>query len=153
MSDHVRAREPDGPETIVGSDAGQVRARESESTEDKDLRPSTSDRTENGRFAKGNKAAVGNPHASRVAKLRTAYLEECTEEKMRALVRSMLALAADGDVAAAREVCNRVFGQEVFAKIEHTGGELNVVFSKDWCGNDAHDRIAGMAAASAADPE
>lgn len=105
-----------------GKPGCEVRARAPES---QDLHPSTSDgdgRDSKGRFAKGNSAGKGNPHASRVAKLKTAYLEAVTAKDIRDVVLKLLELAKDGDVAAAREVCDRVFGKQVLAEIV-TGGD------------------------------
>ena len=63
-----------------------------------------------GRFAPGNKIAKGNPHAVKVAKLRTAALAAVKPADVRAVVRKLVELALAGDVAAAREVLQRCLG-------------------------------------------
>lgn len=55
-----------------------------------------------GRFLPGNKAATGNPHAKRIARLRTKLLATIRPADLAAVVKSMLDKARDGDVAAAR---------------------------------------------------
>ena len=55
-----------------------------------------------GRFAPGNKFAKGNPHASKVQKLRASMLSAITEDAVAAVVLSLLNLAIDGNVPAAK---------------------------------------------------
>ncbi len=55
-----------------------------------------------GRFLPGNKAATGNPHAKRIARLRSKLLATIRPADLAAVVKSMLDKARDGDVAAAR---------------------------------------------------
>ncbi|MFO0864961.1 MAG: hypothetical protein U0744_09970 [Gemmataceae bacterium] len=64
-----------------------------------------------GRFKNGNRGGPGNPFARRVAKLRQAMLEECAEEDLRELTRAMLNKAKQGDVAAARLICQYSLGK------------------------------------------
>lgn len=64
-----------------------------------------------GRFAKGNPGGPGNPHARRVARLRTLLLETVTDDDLRAIVRAMVEQAKRGDLAAIREVLNRLIGR------------------------------------------
>lgn len=66
-----------------------------------------------GRFGPGNKIAKGNPHAVRVAKLRTAALSAIKPKELAAVIRKLLELALAGDVAAAREVFQRTLGPAV----------------------------------------
>lgn len=63
-----------------------------------------------GRFVPGNRFARGNPHASRVAKLRTAALAAVTQRDLKAILRKLVALALAGNVAAAREILSRTLG-------------------------------------------
>ncbi len=80
------------------------------------IEPSTtgpSGRGTDGRFLTGNKAARGNPHARRVAELRSAALEEVSPDDMRKIIRKLIELAIDGDVAAAREVLSRTLGAPI----------------------------------------
>jgi hypothetical protein len=55
-----------------------------------------------GRFARGNKGGPGNPHARRVAALRSALLEALTPERMRTLAERLYDRALGGDTAAAK---------------------------------------------------
>jgi hypothetical protein len=64
--------------------------------------PAAGGRDAHGRFARGNRGGPGNPHARRVAELRSALLEALTPERMRALAESLYASALGGDVAAAK---------------------------------------------------
>lgn len=61
-------------------------------------------RTSAGRFGKGNKFSLGNPHSRRVAQLRSAIFAAVTEKDLRELMRSLLANAMQGDTAAAKLV-------------------------------------------------
>jgi len=65
----------------------------------------------NGRFAKGNPGGPGNPRAKQVALVRSMLLDAVTEDDIRAIVQTLVQKAKDGDVAAARELLNRVFGK------------------------------------------
>lgn len=64
-----------------------------------------------GRFQPGNPGGPGNPHAKRVAALRTATLEVVSDEDMRAIVGKLVDLAKAGNVPAAREVLDRCLGK------------------------------------------
>ena len=68
-------------------------------------------RDASGRFAKGNPGGPGNPHAARVAVLRSALLNAVTEGDIVAVVESLVAEAKTGNTAAAREVLLRVLGK------------------------------------------
>ena len=75
--------------------------------------PSTSGgngRQAGGRFGPGNRFSKGNPHAAKVAKLRSAALAAVTQKDLRGIVRKLCDLALAGDVAAAREVLQRCLG-------------------------------------------
>ena len=63
-----------------------------------------------GRFAQGNAGGPGNPHAKRVAKLRTALFKAVSPDDLKAVVAALLASAKGGDVAAAREQLQRLLG-------------------------------------------
>ena len=67
----------------------------------------------NGRFAPGNRAGRGNPHARRVARLRAALLRSVTPEDIVDVARALLAQAKEGDVAAAKELLQRLLGPPV----------------------------------------
>ena len=66
-----------------------------------------------GRFSPGNQFAVGNPHAAKVAKLRTAALNATTQKDIRGILKKLTELALAGDVSAAREVLQRNLGPPV----------------------------------------
>lgn len=68
-------------------------------------------RDPSGRFAKGNPGGPGNPHAARVAKLRSALLDAVSEEDVVAVVQALVTEAQAGNTAAAREVLLRVLGK------------------------------------------
>lgn len=68
-------------------------------------------RLTDGRFAPGNKLARGNPQHRRMAELRAAALEEATPERVRAMVRKLMALALGGDVPAARLALEYTLGK------------------------------------------
>lgn len=55
-----------------------------------------------GRFTRGNKHGRGNPHAARVAKLRSAILKALTPGAMFTIVGTLIREAQDGDVPAAK---------------------------------------------------
>ena len=67
-------------------------------------------RDETGRFGPGNRFAKGNPHAKRVAQLRSAMLEAVSEDDLRQVITSMLSRAKAGDVPAAKVLLERVMG-------------------------------------------
>src|SRR5262245_25101507 len=56
----------------------------------------------NGRFTNNNQGGPGNPHARRVAALRSALLKAVTEEDIAAVAQRLLEQAKQGDVASAR---------------------------------------------------
>ena len=70
-------------------------------------------RGEAGRFTSGNRFGKGNPHARQVARLRAALLKSVSPDDLRAVMASLLAKAKDGDVAAARELLQRLLGPPV----------------------------------------
>jgi hypothetical protein len=67
-------------------------------------------RTSGGRFAPGNRGGPGNPHAKRVARLRSALFKAVTPADLRDVVAALLGAAKGGDVAAARELFQRCLG-------------------------------------------
>lgn len=71
------------------------------------------DRDANGRFAKGNRGGPGNPHAKRVAELRSALLRAVGPDDVEGIARAMIESAKGGDVSAAREILNRLIGTPV----------------------------------------
>lgn len=64
------------------------------------IAPSTNGlRKVNGQFGEGNKYGRGNPHARKVAQLRTAMIESVTTEDMQAIVMALVTQAKAGDIA------------------------------------------------------
>ena len=68
-------------------------------------------RTENGRFAKGNKHGTGNPYARRVARLRSALLDAVGENGLTDIVQGMVTAAKGGDVSAAKLLLSYLLGK------------------------------------------
>jgi hypothetical protein len=66
-----------------------------------------------GRFTQGNKAACGNPHARRMARLRSAFLDSLPVERIGELAGKLMELALAGDVAAAKLVLSYALGRPV----------------------------------------
>jgi hypothetical protein len=102
-----------------------------------DNSPSTTEgngRGPRGRFAPGNAFAKGNPHAAKVAKLRTAALNAVKPKELAAVVRKLLELALAGDVAAAREVLSRCLGPaeavDVLAELSELRADVDLLLDK-----------------------
>lgn len=70
-----------------------------------------------GRFAPGNKAGRGNPHAAAVQKLRSALYKAVTPKDLAEVVGVLLSKAKAGDIAAVRELIHRLLGPPVAADI------------------------------------
>src|SRR5262245_55681726 len=63
---------------------------------------SNKDRDSHGRFAKGNRAGVGNPFARQVAAFRAAILQATTHEDIRLITKKLIHIAREGNLAAAK---------------------------------------------------
>ena len=63
-----------------------------------------------GRFAKGNAGGPGNPNARHVARLRSALLKAVKPQDLKEVVAALLEAAKRGEVAAARELLQRLLG-------------------------------------------
>lgn len=70
-----------------------------------------------GRFAKGNRGGPGNPHGKRTARLRAELLRCVSPADLREIVASLVVQAKSGDLAAIRELLNRVLGAPVATDI------------------------------------
>ena len=77
---------------------------------DKPLTTGDNGHRPDGRFAKGNKLAKGNPFAAKVAKLRAALLDSVSPDDLKRVVKTLLEQAEGGDVAAIRELLTRTLG-------------------------------------------
>lgn len=79
-------------------------------------RPSTTEangRDTKGRFGAGNRAAKGNPHAAKVARLRAAMLNAVEPADVRDVVAGLLTQAKAGDIPAIKELLQRLLGPPV----------------------------------------
>lgn len=84
------------------------------------MEPSTNGdngRDDRGRFAEGNRGGPGNPHAKRVAKLRSALLDAVTEDDLQAIIAALVRKAKGGDIMAAKILLDRVLGKPLEADI------------------------------------
>lgn len=68
-------------------------------------------RAPDGKFAKGNRAGRGNPHAKRAQRLRTALLSACKPADIRAVVEALITKAKSGDVPSAKLLLDRCLGK------------------------------------------
>lgn len=67
-------------------------------------------RDSGGKFTAGNRLGRGNPHARKVAALRTALLNGVTEEKLTKMVARLLEMATAGNIAAAKLILSYTIG-------------------------------------------
>jgi hypothetical protein len=88
-------------------------------------------RQDGGRFAKGNPGGPGNPHARRVARLRSALLKAVTPADMKAIVARLVQDARAGNVQAAREVIERSLGKPVETDLIERIERLEQLLSKE----------------------
>lgn len=94
-----------------------------EDGQDEPLPNGSNGRDEAGRFVKGHKGGPGNPHAKRIAELKSAVLEAVSPADLKRVVEKLVYLATDGeDVAAAKVLMDRLFGKEIVAHVETAGG-------------------------------
>lgn len=104
--------------------------------------PSPNGRTARGQFARGNPGGPGNPHAKRVAELREALLSSINPNDIRDIVHALVSRAKSGEVAAIRELLDRLLGRS-----GDTGGQgtnpmvINVVTGVPQC-HDAQARCS-----------
>ena len=68
-------------------------------------------RKSDGKFAKGNRAGRGNPHAKRTQRLRTALLSACRPADIKAVVEALIEKAKSGDVPSAKLLLDRCLGK------------------------------------------
>ena len=86
-------------------------------------------RDNTGRFGPGNNFGQGNPHAKRVAQLRTALLNAVSPEDLEAIIQALVQKARQGDVYAAREVLDRTLGKAESLDLSHRIEALEELFS------------------------
>jgi len=66
---------------------------------------------ERGRFTAGNRGGPGNPHARKVARLRSAMLRAVSKQDIAEVIQTLVRRAKGGDTAAAKLLLERVLGQ------------------------------------------
>ena len=74
-------------------------------------------RRDDGKFAPGWKGGPGNPYGKRTARLRAELLRCVRPADLREIVASLVTQAKSGDLAAIRELLNRVLGAPVASDI------------------------------------
>src|SRR5512140_1247382 len=96
--------------------------------------PAVDGRASNGRFQPGNKIGKGNPHCQQVAALRSALLAAVTPADITEIIGSMMTQAKAGDIAAAKELLQRVLGPaesiDLIERIEAI--EQSIAEQKEW---------------------
>ena len=104
----------------------------------------------NGRFAKGNPGGPGNPHAQRTARLRALLLDSVSDDDFTSVVAELVAMAKGGDLAAIRELLDRIMGKPKatieLERAEITEAELNREIE------DALERLADIRKTQVAGP-
>ena len=92
-------------------------------------------RTAGGRFAPGNACGRGNPHARRVARLRAELLRAVEPQDLRDVMSALLARAKAGEIAAVKELLQRLLGPPVeldlLQRIEVLEGRLTELAAKE----------------------
>jgi len=71
----------------------------------------TGGRSTNGKFTKGNKFGRGNPHARKLAELRTAFISVIGEDQLKQLADYLLVRAMAGDMVAAKLLLSYTLGK------------------------------------------
>jgi len=90
------------------------------------------DRDNDGKFAPGNKLAVGHaaPHARKVRRLYHELIRSVTVEDIRDIARSLITMAKSGNVRAVSELFDRLFGRAVqFIETDFGDEKKSVWFS------------------------
>lgn len=90
------------------------------------IEPSRIGRDASGRFAPGNPGgpgAIAHERTKRTRALRQALCDAVTHEDMAAVARALVERAKAGDVAAARELLDRIIGRPLQAEPPHDDGE------------------------------
>ena len=77
----------------------------------RDRQPATPEREANGQFAAGNKGGPGNPFGRTMAARRRAVAEAVDEATLKAIMATLIRLAIEGDVGAAKLVLQYAVGK------------------------------------------
>ena len=88
------------------------------------------DRDGLGRFAPGNRGGPGNPHASKVAKLRAALLEAVTLDDVRDVLAALVQEAREGNVSAMKLFFDRTLGQPEAVDVLERMSELEMLLER-----------------------
>lgn len=80
-----------------------------------------------GRFAPGNRASKGNPHAVQVAKLRATLLGAVTPADLKAVIGKMIEAAKAGEPWAIKETLDRCIGRAVPAEPDAGDGVVKII--------------------------
>ena len=75
------------------------------------MKPSTNGRDQHGRFAPGNAGGPGNPQGGTMERLRHALLLAVRKDDVAAIAATLVEQAKAGDLAAVKELLNRVLGR------------------------------------------
>ena len=70
-----------------------------------------------GRFAAGNHFGRGNPHAKKVASLRTALLAAIKPADIQKITTKLISQAKSGNMAAIKEILDRTIGKPIEADL------------------------------------
>lgn len=68
-----------------------------------------------GRFTCGNSGGPGNPHAARVARLRSLFLNCISDDDLKAIVLAVAKKAKRGDIAAVKILLEHTLGKPTLA--------------------------------------
>ncbi|MFM9963349.1 MAG: hypothetical protein ACKV2Q_19235 [Planctomycetaceae bacterium] len=74
------------------------------------MAPTANGRSPAGQFLVGNPGGPGNPHASKVGKLRSAMLNAVSEADIQAVIRTLIEQAKAGDVPSCKLLLDRCLG-------------------------------------------
>jgi hypothetical protein len=99
-----------------------------------------------GRFAPGNAFGRGDPHRRKRAQLQAAIVKLVSADDIAEIMAALIEKAKAGDIAATKEVLDRVFGKPTVA-IESDGEPLavagiQIVYADDWYGSRAARDLA-----------
>ena len=95
-----------------------------------ETKPSKRVRDAKGHFLPGNPGGPGNPYAKKVAKLRSAALEAVTAKDVQKIIKSLVVLALEGNVPAAKLVLEYVLGKplaEATLSVPNDGSGASVI--------------------------
>jgi hypothetical protein len=90
-------------------------------------RPPAGRDPETGHFLPGNRLGVGNPLASKAAKLRAALFRAVGQGDMQGIVKALVRKAANGDTAAAKLVLQYTLGEPESIDLIQTVARLEAV--------------------------